>query len=212
MWRSGSPGKVSRFEQLRGFVCVRMGASSLCGRTGAGSVIVNSGLPIVNAFYAWTCMQQKSGLWKTKRGFASELPNCCVECPKCRTRYLPGVSPYRNGSYLIPLSDGLSAEWILYCSCTNPHAWSRWSWEELKAYEVCRQAHRRRIRCKSTGRQAPERQRRAWEMKSFVGHVLCGIFLPVLSRLPWDSGDSDEVNGDFSGKRNGVPVKANRAV
>ena len=40
----------------------------------------------------------------------------CVECPKCCTRYLPGFSPYRNGSYLMPLSYGLSAEWILYCS------------------------------------------------------------------------------------------------
>jgi hypothetical protein len=68
----------------------------------------------------------------------------CVECPKCRTRYLPGFSPYRNGSYLMPLRDGLSAEWILYCSCSNPHAWSRWGWEELKPYEVCSQAHRRR--------------------------------------------------------------------
>lgn len=27
----------------------------------------------------------------------------CVECPKCRTRYLPSSSPYRNGSYLIPV-------------------------------------------------------------------------------------------------------------
>jgi len=24
----------------------------------------------------------------------------CIECPKCRTRYLVGYSPYRNGSYL----------------------------------------------------------------------------------------------------------------
>ena len=68
----------------------------------------------------------------------------CVECPKCRTRYLPGFSPYRNGSYLTPVSVGLSAEWILYCSCSNPHASSRGGWEELKAYVVSSQAHRRR--------------------------------------------------------------------
>ena len=30
----------------------------------------------------------------------------CVECPKCHTRYLVGFSPYRNGSYLMPLSGG----------------------------------------------------------------------------------------------------------
>jgi len=27
----------------------------------------------------------------------------CVECPKCLTRYLVACSPYRNGSYLVPL-------------------------------------------------------------------------------------------------------------
>jgi hypothetical protein len=33
----------------------------------------------------------------------------CVECPKCHTRYLPGFTPYRNGSYLIPLTKGFPA-------------------------------------------------------------------------------------------------------
>src|SRR5215470_15211358 len=69
----------------------------------------------------------------------------CVECPKCHTRYLPGFSPYDNGSYLMPLSPWWPAEWILYCSCTNPYASSRWRWGELKSYEVCSTAHRRRF-------------------------------------------------------------------
>src|SRR5215470_18910715 len=68
----------------------------------------------------------------------------CVECPRCRTRYLLSFSPYRNGSYLMPVSGGLPAEWILYCSCSKPQASSRWGWEELKTYEVCSQAYRRR--------------------------------------------------------------------
>lgn len=68
----------------------------------------------------------------------------CVECPKCRTRYLPGFSRYGNGSYLVPLSHGVAAEWMLYCSCSNPHIVSRWDSEQLKAYEVCTQAHLRR--------------------------------------------------------------------
>ena len=67
----------------------------------------------------------------------------CVECPKCHTRYLPGSSPYPNGSYLIPLTASLSAGCILYCSCSKPHISSQWGWRELKPYEVSGQAHRR---------------------------------------------------------------------
>lgn len=67
----------------------------------------------------------------------------CVECPKCHTRYLPGCSPYRNGSYLIPLvANGLSG-WILYCACGTPHVSSQWSGRELKPYEVSVKSYRR---------------------------------------------------------------------
>ena len=67
----------------------------------------------------------------------------CVECPKCLTRYLVGFSPYRNGSYLMPLSAGFSEEWTLYCSCGRPPISSRWNWNELKLYAVSNQAHDR---------------------------------------------------------------------
>lgn len=67
----------------------------------------------------------------------------CVECPKCLTRYLVGFSPYRNGSYLIPLAAGFSEEWTLYCSCGRPPISSRWNWNELKIYLVSHQAHDR---------------------------------------------------------------------
>lgn len=65
----------------------------------------------------------------------------CVECPKCCTRYLVGFSPYRNGSCLVPLAEGSWSEWTLYCSCGSPHSLSRWSWDELKPYEVSQAAH-----------------------------------------------------------------------
>jgi hypothetical protein len=65
----------------------------------------------------------------------------CVECPKCLTRYLVGFSPYRNGSYLMPVARGICEEWILYCACRTPHAVSRWGWKELKLYEVPVDAH-----------------------------------------------------------------------
>jgi hypothetical protein len=67
----------------------------------------------------------------------------CVECPKCRTRYLPSFSPYRNGSYLIPLTVHGASEWILYCSCRMPAASSQWDLTDLKPYEICGQAYRR---------------------------------------------------------------------
>lgn len=65
----------------------------------------------------------------------------CVECPKCLTRYLVGFSPYRNGSYLVPIAQGLWEEWILHCACRTPPVTSRWAWRELKVYEVSSEAH-----------------------------------------------------------------------
>jgi hypothetical protein len=67
----------------------------------------------------------------------------CVECPKCLTRYLLGFSPYRNGSYLLPLVAGFSEEWTLYCACGRPPISSRWAWNELKLCAVSHQAHDR---------------------------------------------------------------------
>ena len=67
----------------------------------------------------------------------------CVECPKCFTRYLIGFSPYRNGSYLVPDGGNAWEVWTLYCACRSPHAASRWSGDELKAYEVSHFAHLR---------------------------------------------------------------------
>jgi hypothetical protein len=67
----------------------------------------------------------------------------CVECPNCLTRYLPGCSPYRNGSYLVPLVEGFGDEWTLYCSCGRPPISSRWRERELKVYAVSNPAHDR---------------------------------------------------------------------
>jgi hypothetical protein len=67
----------------------------------------------------------------------------CVERPKCHTRYLPGFSPYRNGSYLIPLAAHFASGWILYCSCRMPPASSQWGSTDLKPYEIGGQAYHR---------------------------------------------------------------------
>lgn len=65
----------------------------------------------------------------------------CVECPRCLTRYLLGFSPYRNGSYLLPLAQDSFDQWTLYCSCRSPHYPSRWGGDEVKQYHVAKPAH-----------------------------------------------------------------------
>src|SRR6516162_5142631 len=65
----------------------------------------------------------------------------CVECPKCRTRYLVGFSPYPNGTYLVPLNTEFQDEWLLHCSCARPLVCSRWRWSDLQKYDVSSQAH-----------------------------------------------------------------------
>jgi len=67
----------------------------------------------------------------------------CVECPKCRTRYLISCSPYRNGSYLIPTVDGCWDEYILYCSCRKGSVASRWKWSEVVTCNVLKAAYER---------------------------------------------------------------------
>jgi len=67
----------------------------------------------------------------------------CVECPKCRTRYLPGRSPYQNGSFLLPLVEGFTEEWTLYCSCGSPAISSQWSWRDLQQYAIPGPAYHR---------------------------------------------------------------------
>lgn|ERR1700727_1379526 len=67
----------------------------------------------------------------------------CVECPKCLTRYLLAFSPYRNGSFLVPTFAGSAEEYTLYCSCRTPAIASRWKSDEMKRYEVSKEAHHR---------------------------------------------------------------------
>src|SRR6266446_9375001 len=67
----------------------------------------------------------------------------CVECPKCGTRYLIAFSPYANGSCLVSQPKPISDEFMLYCSCSNPPAISRWTWQDLRRYSVTRAAHTR---------------------------------------------------------------------
>ncbi len=65
----------------------------------------------------------------------------CVECPKCRIRYLIAFNPYANSSYILRCGKGPSEEFHLYCSCGTPYTISRWSSETR--YLVTRSAYDR---------------------------------------------------------------------
>lgn len=67
----------------------------------------------------------------------------CVECPNCHIRYLVSLSPYRNGSYLLPTIRGSSREYALYCSCRRGSAARVWKWSEVKACEISKAAYDR---------------------------------------------------------------------
>jgi hypothetical protein len=67
----------------------------------------------------------------------------CVECPKCRTRYLIPCTPYRNGSYLVPTIQSSLEEYALYCSCSRGTGVTRWRWSEAKPCEVSKEAYDR---------------------------------------------------------------------
>ena len=65
----------------------------------------------------------------------------CAECPKCLTRYIVGLSPFRNGSHLVSVIPGGCDEYILYCSCGMPFTATRWHWSEFQACAVSRDAY-----------------------------------------------------------------------
>ena len=67
----------------------------------------------------------------------------CAECLRCRTRYLLGFSPYRNGAYLVPTIPGSFDEYTLYCSCCSPAATGIWKWSDMRFYAVAKSAHHR---------------------------------------------------------------------
>ena len=62
----------------------------------------------------------------------------CVECLKCRTRYVSGFSPYDNGSYIVFSQPGRVDLLTLYCSCGHSYLFKR---SELQTYAVLESAY-----------------------------------------------------------------------
>jgi hypothetical protein len=67
----------------------------------------------------------------------------CVECPKCHTRYIIGVIPYRNGSYVSAYPPDDIDLRRLYCSCLNRFDYYPFKLSELKIYTVSEWAYAR---------------------------------------------------------------------
>ena len=67
----------------------------------------------------------------------------CLECPKCRTRYLFTKTQYANGSYVIVQREDDYEEYTLYCSCGQPAAISRWTSTDLARCTVSDGAYAR---------------------------------------------------------------------
>lgn len=67
----------------------------------------------------------------------------CAQCPQCRTWYILGFSPYRNGAALVQAIPDSSEEYILYCSCVRPPFVSRWRWRDVQTCAVSPSAHHR---------------------------------------------------------------------
>lgn len=67
----------------------------------------------------------------------------CVECSRCRTRYLVGFSPYWNGAYLLPTRSGAFDTYALYCSCSRLSGPSLWRWNDMMPCAVAKPAYSR---------------------------------------------------------------------
>jgi hypothetical protein len=67
----------------------------------------------------------------------------CVECSRCRTRYLVGFSPYWNGAYLVPTRTDSFDEYALYCSCNRPSTPSLWKSSDMRTCAVAKPAYNR---------------------------------------------------------------------
>lgn len=67
----------------------------------------------------------------------------CIPCPRCRTRYLIGFSPYANGAYVVFTRAGCLEEWLLYCPCRRFALPSRWDSSAVRTCKVSNSAYRR---------------------------------------------------------------------
>lgn len=94
--------------------------------------------------------------------FAMRRIRHCVECSKCHTRYIVSLSPYRNGSYIIPTVRGSSEEYALYCSCRK--AAKVWRWSEVQTCKIASQAYERGYGTPEEIVQVTNRPQHAWPL------------------------------------------------
>jgi len=67
----------------------------------------------------------------------------CLECPKCFTRYVISLSPYRNGAHVLSTLNQHGDEYILFCSCGKSSSPTRWKRMEVMLCRVSKEAFER---------------------------------------------------------------------
>ena len=90
----------------------------------------------------------------------------CVECPKCFTRYLISLSPYRNGAYVLATSRGCGDEYILFCSCKKGGAATPWKWSEVMTCRVTKEAFERGFRPAAEIMRVRGEDKESWTFKA----------------------------------------------
>jgi hypothetical protein len=65
----------------------------------------------------------------------------CLECPRCRIRYLISLAPYENGSYIVSSANRCIEEYVLHCSPCRLS--SRWHAAEVLQCQVSNTAYQR---------------------------------------------------------------------
>src|SRR5437764_12446934 len=67
----------------------------------------------------------------------------CVQCRKCRLRYVVAASPYGNGSCRVGNAAAGDEEYLLYCSCCTPPACTRLNASDVMRCAVSSEAYNR---------------------------------------------------------------------
>ncbi len=88
----------------------------------------------------------------------------CLQCPKCLTRYVISLTPYRNGAYVIPAVSAGCEEYVLYCCCSHPSVPCRYRSNDVMLCHVAKAAYDRGYGTEREITAVDRRLRDRWEM------------------------------------------------
>ena len=93
----------------------------------------------------------------------------CLECPKCKLRYLISLTPYTNGSYVTSSVNGSCEEYVLFCAYCR--LGSRWQTTEVMLCEVSNAAYRRGYGTEDEIWWLRPEPRRTWTLPSLDSNI-----------------------------------------